>query len=263
MPPWVDIFSRSTVNSMTSVKALKLFVVSVMAWGFLFSCATQEKDLNTAEGLFAYAKEFQDAERYEVALAKYADVRNKFPYSNLATEAELAIADVHYMRESYTESEVAYQNFRDLHPKHAKSDYVLYRIAMSYYMQLPETIDRDLTVGKDAIYHFSELVKLYPKSEYVADSKTKRDETYSRLAQKEIYIADFYFKQEKYSAALRRYESTLYKFPGLGFEPRALYGAAKSAKFISDKKKQDLHANTLTTKYPNSDEARLLKSEGL
>lgn len=248
---------------MTSVKLLKLFAVSLMAWGFLFSCATQEKDLNTAEGLFAYAKEFQDAERYEVALTKYADVRNKFPYSNLATEAELAIADVHYMRESYTESEVAYQNFRDLHPKHPKSDYVLYRIAMSYYMQLPETIDRDLNVGKDAIYHFSELIKLYPKSEYIVDSKTKRDEIYSRLAQKEIYIADFYFKQEKYSSALRRYESTLNKFPGLGFDPRAHFGAAKCAQALADKKKQDLHAQALKTKYPNSDEARMLKSEGL
>lgn len=248
---------------MTSVKSLKLFVVSLLAWSLLFSCASQEKDLNTAEGLFAYAKEFQDAERYEVAMAKYTEVRNKFPYSNLATEAELAIADVHYARESYTESEVAYQNFRDLHPKHPKSDYVLYRIAMSYYMQLPETIDRDLSVGKDAIYHFSELVKLYPKSEFAADSKMKRDDVYSRLAQKELYIADFYYHQEKFSAALRRYESALNKFPGLGFDPRAHFGAAKSAQKISDKKKEDLHATALTSKYPNSDEAKKLKSEGL
>lgn len=251
------------MNVMTSGKSLKLFVVSLMAWGILFSCATQEKDLNTAEGLFAYAKEFQDAERYEVALTKYADVRNKFPYSNLATEAELAIADVHYLRESYSESEVAYQNFRDLHPKHPKSDYVLYRIAMSYYLQLPETIDRDLSLGKDAIYHFMELTKLYPKSEYAADSKTKRDDVYSRLAQKELYIADFYFQQEKYSAALRRYEATLYKYPGLGFDPRAHLGAAKSAKKLVDQKKQDLHAKAINTKYPDSEEAQKLKNEGL
>ncbi|AZZ38389.1 outer membrane protein assembly factor BamD [Bdellovibrio sp. qaytius] len=248
---------------MTSVKSLKLFVVSLMAMAVLFSCASKEKDLNTAEGLFAYAKEFQDAERYEVALTKYADVRNKFPYSSLATEAELAIADVHYARESYPESEIAYQNFRDLHPKHAKSAYVLYRIAMSYYMQLPETIDRDLTVGKDAIYHFGELVKLYPQSEYVTDSKIKRDEVISRLGQKEIYIADFYFKQEKYSSALRRYESTLVKYPGLGFDPRAHFGAAKCAKKLADQKTLDQHMQILKTKYPNSDEARLLTSEGL
>lgn len=242
---------------------MKLFAVCLLALVCLFSCASEEKDLNTAEGLFASAKEFQDAERYDVALTKYADVRNKFPYSHLATEAELAIADVHYVRESYAESEVAYQNFRDLHPKHAKSDYVLYKIAMSYYMQLPETIDRDLTVGKDAIYHFDELIKLYPKSEYVAECRNKRDEVYSRLAQKELYIADFYFKQEKYSSALRRYEAALKKFPGLGFDPRAHLGAAKSANKISDSKKKDLHANALLSKYPSSEEAKNMKAEGL
>lgn len=238
-------------------------MVLLITTGFIFSCSTTEKNLNTAEGLFAYAKEFQDAERYEVALTKYADVRNKFPYSSLATEAELAIADVHYLRESYPEAEVAYQNFRDLHPKHAKSDYVLYRIAMSYYMQLPETIDRDLSVGKDAIYHFGELLKLYPKSEYVAEARSKRDDIYSRLAQKELYIADFYFRQEKYASALRRYESTLQKFPGLGFDPRAHLGAAKSAQQVSDEKKKQFHTQTLLSKFPNSEEAQMLKSEGL
>jgi outer membrane protein assembly factor BamD len=242
---------------------MKFILISILTLAFLFSCASQEKDLNTAEGLFAYAREFQDAERYEVALQKYADVRNKFPYSHLATEAELAIADVHYQRESFTESEVAYQNFKDLHPKHPKSDYVVYKIAMSYYMQLPETIDRDLSVGKDAIYHFNETLKNYPKSEYAADAKAKRDDITLRLAEKEVYIADFYFKQEKYASALRRYEVALKKFPGLGFDPRAHLGAAKSAHQLSDSKKKDFHSQALLSKYPTSDEAKLLKNEGL
>lgn len=242
---------------------MKLFALSILTLAFVFSCASQEKDLNTAEGLFAYAKEFQDAERYEVALQKYADVRNKFPYNHLATEAELAIADVHYLRESYTESEVAYQNFRDLHPKHPKSDYVVYKTAMSFYMQLPETIDRDLSVGKDAIYHFNEAIKNYPKSEFAADSKVKRDEITSKMAEKEVYIADFYYKQEKYASALRRYEGALKKFTGLGFDPRIHLGAAKSANQLADSKKKEMHAQILLSKYPNSDEAKLLKSEGL
>lgn len=209
-------------------KPLKFFTVLFLSSAFLASCASKEKNLNTPEGMFAYAKEFDEAERYEVALTKYADVRNKFPYSSLATEAELAIADVHYKRESYPEAEVAYQNFRDLHPKHAKSDYVVYRIAMSYYLQLPPTIDRDLSIGKDAIYHFGELIKSYPQSEYVQDSKTKRDEVFKMMAEKELYIADFYFKQKRYSAALRRYQSALKKFGGLGFDERAQKGVEQS-----------------------------------
>ena len=55
-------------------------------------------------------------------------IKNKFPYSNYATEAQLKIADVYYMQESYGEAAVAYEAFRDLHPKHEKVPYAMFRI---------------------------------------------------------------------------------------------------------------------------------------
>jgi len=250
------------MRPMKTVKSLKLLTVLLIIGTSLFGCSSKEKNLNTADGLFEYAKEFDESERYEVALQKYAEVRNKFPYSSFATEAELAIADVHYKRESYTEAEIAYQNFRDLHPKHPKSDYVLYKIAMSYYMQLPETIDRDLTSGKDAIYHFSELIKIYPLSQFAVEAKTKREDVINRQAQKELYIADFYLKQKKYSAAYRRYENTLAKFPGLGYDPRAHLGAARSAKGLTDIESVKKHTSILFSKYSSSEEAKQAQKEG-
>jgi outer membrane protein assembly factor BamD len=242
---------------------LILIISSILCLSFFFGCASEEKNLSTAEGAFKYAKDFEDAERYEQALLKYADVKNKFPYSKLAIDAELAIADVHFKRESFPEAQVSFQNFRDLHPKHPKIDYVIYKIALSYYNQLPETFDRDLSLGNDAIYHFDEVLKLYPKSEFVKEAKEKRDETFQKLTEKELYIADFYFKQKKYTAALRRYESSLQKYTGLGFDPRAHLGAARSAKAIDNSTKQKFHSNILLTKYPKSDEADLAKVEEL
>ena len=82
-------------NSLKSIGFLSLFIV------FVFGCASEEKNLNTPEGMFAHAKEFDDAERFDLAIQKYSDVRNKFPYSTLATDAELAVADVYYKKESY------------------------------------------------------------------------------------------------------------------------------------------------------------------
>ena len=240
---------------------MKIFVLLFIISQLFFACATADRDLNTAEGLYDYAREFDENERYEIALTKYAEVKNKFPYSKLATDSELAIADVYFKRESYAEAEVSYQNFRDLHPKHSRSDYVLYKVAMSFYMQLPETNDRDLTTGKDAIYHFEQLVKLYPQSQYVVEAKTKRDEIVNKLAEKELYIADFYYNQEKYTAALRRYESSLAKYPGLGLDPRSHYGAFLSAKKLNDGQKQKYHAQLLIKKYPKSNEAQKIKNE--
>lgn len=241
----------------------KLFGFFIFCVLFGFGCASEEKNLNTPEGMFEHAKEFDEAERFDIAIQKYSDVRNKFPYSQLATESELAIADVYYKKESYPEAQLSYQNFRDLHPKHPRIDYVIYKTGMSYYLQLPETIDRDLSSGADAIYHFNEIIKLFPKSEYAKEATENRADTFKRLAEKELYIADFYLKQKSYSAALRRYEGLIKKYSGHGVDSKAHLGAIRAAKANDDDSKVKEHKAILAKTYPDSDEFQTLKNEGL
>ncbi|MBC7420926.1 MAG: outer membrane protein assembly factor BamD [Bdellovibrio sp.] len=243
-------------------KSLKLlFILTVFQ--FFVGCASDNSKTETPEGAFKFAKEFEDADRYEIAIQKYADVKNKFPYSSYAVLAELAIADVQYKRESYAESQIAYQNFRELHPKHVKIDFVLYRIGMSYFLQLPDTIDRDLSLAQDAIYSFNEVIKTYPNSEHLKDAREYREKAYVMLVEKELYVADFYFKQKKYDSALTRYETAYRKYPGFGYDPKSLLGASRAAEKLSDTKKQKQYSSLLISKFGNSDEAKTAKSEGL
>lgn len=240
-------------------KILKLlFIFTILS--FLSGCASDEKNADTADGAFKIAKEYDDAERYEIAIQKYSDVKNKFPYSSYATLAELAVADVQYKRESYPEAQIAYQNFRDLHPKHPKIDYVIFRTGMSYYLQLPETIDRDLSLATDAIYSFNELIKTFPNSEFFREAKEKREQAYVMLAEKELYIADFYYKHSKYDSALLRYESAYKKYSGFGLDPRALLGAVRSAAKMKDAVKQKAYSNLLVTRFGQSEEAKKVKN---
>lgn len=242
-----------------SLKSLLFFIV----FSLIIGCASEEKNASTPDGLFVIAKEYEDANRYDIALQKYADLKNRFPYSSFAVQAELAIADVHYKRESFSEAQITYQNFRDLHPKNSRIDYVVFRIAMSFYEQLPDSVDRDLSLAHDAIYHFDEVIKNYPKSEFTAEAKQKREKAFAMLAGKELYVADFYLRQKKYEASLMRYENVLSKYSGYGFDPKALLGSARAAYKASNTDKQKKYANLLLTQYANSDEARTLKSEGL
>lgn len=200
----------------------------------LASCATSEINLNTPEGLFKAAKNFEQNERYESAIAKYSELKNKFPLSSLAIEAELSVADLNYKKESYLEAQIAYQNFRDLHPKHPKMDYVIYQLAMSYYQQVPEDIDRDLTLANDAIYHFSEVIKLFPQSTWAADAKLKKAEAFKKLAEKELYIAHFYFKNRNYRSAIKRYENLLSKYPDTGYDENAKTQIALAKEKLSE-----------------------------
>ena len=243
-------------------KSLKLLFILTIFQLFV-ACATDDNKAETPEGAFKVAQEFEEADRYEIAIQKYADVKNKFPYSSYATLAELAIADVQYKRESYPEAQIAYQNFRDLHPKHAKIDYVIFKTGMSYYMQLPETIDRDLTLAQDAIYSFNEIIKSFPNSTHLKEARDNREKAYIMLVEKELYIADFYFKQKKYDSALNRYETAYRKYSGFGYDPRSILGAARAAEKLSDTKKQKQYTALLLSKFSNSDEAKKVKDEGL
>ncbi len=240
-------------------KILKLlFIFTIL--GFYAGCASDEKNADTAEGAFKIAKEYDDAERYEIAIQKYSDVKNKFPYSSFAVAAELAIADVQFKRESYPEAQIAFQNFRDLHPKNPKVDYVIFKTGMSYFLQLPETIDRDLSLANDAIYSFNEIIKSYPNSEYIKEAKEKREKAFIMLDEKELYVADFYFRNKNYDSALLRYESAYKKYSGYGLDPRALYGASRAAGRANDPEKRKLYSNLLLTKFASSDEAQKLKN---
>lgn len=242
-----------------------------VAWTFLFlcgflpaffGCSSSEKvDADTAEGSFEFAQRFEKDERYEEAIAQYLDVKNKHPYSKLALEAELRIADIHFKRESYIEAQSAYQLFKDFHPRHPRSDYVTFRLALSYFHQLPETIDRDLSLAEKAILYFNEVVQSFPRSEFVEKAQQHKNDCLKKLADKELYIADFYFSRDQFDSALGRFEDLLARFPNLGYDPRALYGAAFSSYKLKDLPKAKGLYKRLVSQHPDSSEAKKLKDE--
>jgi len=246
---------------MQTLKFIPILMTSLMIFSGLVACTTADKKSDTPDGAFAIAEEFDKDERYEEALRRYTDVKNKFPYSNFATKAELAIADVYYKQESYPEAQVSYQAFRELHPKHQQIDYVMFRIGMSYYNQLPSTLDRDLTVAQEVLLSFDDLMKRFPSSQYINEAAEKKLETLKMLAGKEQYIADFYFKREMFDSALTRYEGLYSKYSKLGFDEKALYGATVSANKIGDSFKAKKYLTELVSKFPDSSEARSAQKE--
>lgn len=224
-------------------------------------CSSDEKKADTAEGAFALAQEFDQNERYDEAIRRYQEVKSKHPYSKFATMAELAMADAYYKQESYPEAQISYQTFRELHPKHPQTDYIVFRLAMSYYMQLPDTIDRDLTLTQSAMTYFDELSSRYPNSQHVAEAKEKKVECMKRLAQKEDYIANFYFIRSHYDSAVSRYEGIVRNYPGLGFDALAMSRAAIAAKRKGEDDRARNWVKQLREKFPGSPELSAAERE--
>lgn len=240
---------------------LKNFVLVVFASLFVSCSSFDGIDKNKPEGLYELAKRYEEAERYEEAIAHLNDLRNRFPYSSLALEAELKIADIQFTRESFEEAKAAYQLFKELHPKHSKIDYVTYRLGLCGYKQLPESIDRDLSSSKDALENFNLLIDVYPNSKYVKDAQSKKQEILQKLAEKELYIADFYFKRKDYLSALGRYENLLSQYPSKSLNEQALLGALRSAIAADERDRARTHYRAITSMYPKTDTAVKAKEE--
>ena len=85
--------------------------------------------IQNARGRVRVGERFEKDERYDEAITQFNQVKNKFPYSRLATEAELRVAEIHFKRDEFIEAQAGYQTFKELHPSHPKGDYVTFRLA--------------------------------------------------------------------------------------------------------------------------------------
>ncbi len=229
---------------------------------FLIQCSSDDlNESNSAKAAFDLAQKFEKDERFEEALIKYNEVKNKHPYSRYAVEAKFQIAGIHYKREAWLEAQHAYQLFKELHPKHKKIDFVTFRLAMSYFNQLPSSIDRDLSQSKETLLYFNEFLTSYPSSSHYKEAKQRQEETLKKLAQKELYIAEFYYVRDHHESALGRLDNLLKSYPGLGFDKKALSWASISAIKIGEKSKALYYHKELKNRYPDSGELAKTESE--
>ena len=222
----------------------------------LAACSGKKIDESNPQELYKDAEEDITDKRYAMALDKLKALKNKFPYSHLATQSKLRIADVYFDEESYIEAAASYESFRDMHPKHEKADYVIFRIGESYFQQLPGGVDRDLGPATKAIDAFRELLGLYPKSEYIETAKKHLSEATEKQAGKEKYIADFYYIREMYDSAAGRYEKMAARFPDTDSAQYAYWRWADSL-LKQEKKDEAKHVyRTYLARYPSGTYAK-------
>lgn len=195
----------------------------LLALNFTHCTSTGPAAEDDPEGLYKEAEEALKDEKFLVAVEKFRDIKNRFPYSARAVDSELRIADTYFDQESYLEAESAYEIFRELHPTHPRGDYVQFRIGLSYYKMIPDNSARDLSAAYRAMDAFKVLEDKFPRSEYVAKGRELTMEARRKLAEHESYVADFYFRRQHYLSASYRYAALLQDFPSLGYDEEALF----------------------------------------
>lgn len=189
-------------------------------------------ELPSAEDLYAEASAILDEPSsflglvdttdYQGAIDKFQDVIDNYPYSDVATLAELRIADAYFEQERWEEALTYYRDFAELHPEHEKVPYTLYRTALSHYHQT-RPANRDQTPTREALAALDEVITRYPYSPEAREAEALWRELRTRLGRSVMEIGDFYLDREEYQSAAERYRSVLNEYPGLGLDAKALY----------------------------------------
>ncbi|NBX93912.1 MAG: outer membrane protein assembly factor BamD [Proteobacteria bacterium] len=241
------------MQSQVLSKCERLFTVLVSLFflsALLGGCAGKEVNREDPDALFQGAEEAFKDEHYLVALEKYRDIKNRFPYSARAVDSELRIADTYFEQESYIEAESAYEIFKELHPTHSKGDYVQYRIGLSFFKQIPDDSARDLSAAYKAIEAFGVLEQKYSSSEYLSKAREHIVEARKRLAEHENYVANFYYQRQHYLSASYRYSALLQEYGNLGYDEEALYRLVQSYYHIKMYENAEDAARRLMSQFP-------------
>ena len=139
-----------------------------------------------------------------------------------------------------------------------RAAYALFQKGMSHFKNIL-SIDRDQTSTNKALFAFEDLVVSYPDSPY----REKADELISflrkRLAEREFYVANFYYKKSNYDGALARFADLLRTYPDAGLTEKTLYYMGEAYRHMGERDMAEEAYSTLISNFPDSgytDDAR-------
>ncbi len=218
---------------------------------------TAQQLFDEGSAVLAHPRSFLtiDVTDYASAIQKFQDVIDNYPYSSLATDAELRIADAFYQQESWEEALGYYRDFAELHPDHERVPYALLQTAKCHRNQSREP-GRDQTATREALAQLDLLITRYPYAPEVTEAETLWRELRTKLGRHVMGIGDFYFDREEFQSAANRYRSVLNEYPGLGLDADALYKLGVCYQNLNRDAQAEQIFEVLLDNYEGSDVAR-------
>ena len=190
-------------------------------------------------------------EKYDEALTAFKEAARGYRGADLDADIQIALADVYFTKKEYPAAAEAYAEFLRLHPHNERADYAQLRIALSWQKQMGNA-DRSPESARKALAAFEALVRGYPRSLLLEQGRAGVVAVRRRLAEHELYVADFYHRTGKYRAAAGRYELVLREYPDSGFGDRVLYRLGVCYGKLRDQAKADQFNDQLRREYPQS-----------
>tara|TARA_B100000949_G_scaffold147529_1_gene129571 strand:- start:40 stop:639 length:600 start_codon:yes stop_codon:yes gene_type:complete len=127
-----------------------------------------------------------------------------------------------YSRNAYSNAIFALERHMKIYPADKNIPYAHYLIGMCYYEQILDE-KKDLEPLLKAKEKFEFVMQEYPNTDYATDARFKIDLIIDQLAAKEMSIARYYMKTEKWIPALNRLKIVVNNYDQTIFVEEALH----------------------------------------
>ena len=210
---------------------MRIFFIILFSFFFVISCSKKNRIDQTLtlpsteeNAIIVYQEALKSLKegQYYIAMKKFDESESLLPQTNWAAKSSLMSSYCMYSLNFYDEAILNLKRFKKVYPADSNIDYAEYLIAIMYYEQiLDEQKDIEpLILSKKTIENF---LKKYPNTDYALDLKFKLDLIINQMAAKEISIARYYIKNEKWIPAINRLKIIVEEYDRTIFVEEALF----------------------------------------
>jgi outer membrane protein assembly factor BamD len=237
----------------------------------LAGCASQPlvNDSNlSAQEIYQAGLTELNKERYAKAVAHFQNLEAKYPFGHYAEQAQLELIYAYFMNDEYEAAHATANNFIRLNPDYPQVDYAYYMRGLASYNEnrgifvnylASDLSELDLAGVHRAFNEFSQLVQLFPNSQFAPDARQRMIYIKNLLAQQQLNAATFDMRKGEFVGAVNRSQYIIKHFQGTPAVPSALAMLVNAYTHLGLK---DLAASTLEVLRTNYPDYKNLDSKG-
>ncbi len=213
------------------MRAFLLLTLSV----FLSACGPVKEIDETVdwsvEKLYSSARAHLDKGEYLTAIERFEILESRFPFGKYATQSQLDVAYAYYKFDEADSAAAAVERFIKLNPRHEAVDYAYYLRGLINFgrggsildaLQERDLSDYDRNVLLRSYDDFKLLIRRFPKSRYVEDSRQRMVYLREQLARGDLKVARFYASRKAWVAVANRIKTILLDYQGTSVIQSAL-----------------------------------------
>ena len=223
-----------------------------------FSCSAEKKKtiqkqkIIPLEILYKEAYDSFVSGNHNRAVEIFEKVEKDYSYSEWASKSLIMRSYIYYENLEYVKALTNLQLFKKRYAGNKNIAYAEYLIAMCLFEQINiSSLSQENT--ELALKQFKKLIENYPKSDYAADAKLKIDLINQQFASKEMYLARYYAKREKWTAAIYRLNNIVKNYQTTVFIEEALHRLVEIHYRIGNIDEAKKYASILGYNYNTSD----------